>query len=160
VVTHLEPLAIASNLTQAENTRLDHVLLTLGNLFRIYDNVDETDHDVKEGIQASLEIRWAKADQDAFILAVFLTPYIRADLFNRKIIQFTPAGIYGIVKHMYKRVFREEPDFDLHAACMDCYKCREEFSDDAMHLNDLEAAAKADVSALCCQTTLVCSPHH
>ncbi|KAF8163038.1 ribonuclease H-like domain-containing protein [Crassisporium funariophilum] len=32
----LEPLAIAANITQASHTRLDHVLLTLGNLFRIY----------------------------------------------------------------------------------------------------------------------------
>jgi len=156
MVTHLEPLAIASNLTQAESTRLDHVLLTLGNLFRIYNNMEDHDSDVKEGIQASLEKRWAKADQDAFILGVFFNPYIRADLFNRKIIQFTPAGIYGIVKRMYKRVFREEPDFDLHAACMDYYKCRAEFSDDAMHLDDLEAAAKAEVSALLCRITIVC----
>ena len=145
MVTHLEPLAIASNTTQAENTRLDHVLLTLGNLFHIYDNMDDADHDVKDGIKASLEKRWAKADQDVFILAVFFNPYIRADLFSRKIIQLTPAGMYGIVKRMYKRVFREEPEFGLHVACMDYYKCRSEFSDDAMHLNDLEEAVKGKV---------------
>jgi hypothetical protein len=145
MVTHLEPLAIASNLTQAEHTRLDHVLLTLGNLYRIYNEMDDTDSETKECIHASLEKRWARADQDAFILAVFFNPYIRADLFNRKIIQFTPAGIYGIVKRMYKRVFREDPDFDLHSACMDYYKCREEFSDEAMHLEVLEVAANTKV---------------
>lgn len=39
----LEPLAIAANVTQASHTRLDHVLITLGNLFRLYTeaNIDE-----------------------------------------------------------------------------------------------------------------------
>jgi hypothetical protein len=32
----LEPLAIANNVTQAHYTHLDHVGLTLGNLYRIY----------------------------------------------------------------------------------------------------------------------------
>ncbi|KAH9916937.1 ribonuclease H-like domain-containing protein, partial [Amylocystis lapponica] len=41
--THLEPLAIGANVTQAPSTRLDHVLLTLANLFRIY-----TGRDVEE----------------------------------------------------------------------------------------------------------------
>ena len=67
-MTHLEPLAIASNVTQAEHTRLDHVLITLGNLFRIYDGMAESDEEIQVGIQASLETRWAKADQDPFIL--------------------------------------------------------------------------------------------
>ncbi|KAH9961857.1 ribonuclease H-like domain-containing protein, partial [Lactifluus volemus] len=36
ICVHLEPLAIAANVAQASHTRLDHVLLMLGNLFRIY----------------------------------------------------------------------------------------------------------------------------
>jgi len=32
----LEPLTIANNVTQARYTRLDHVGLTLANLYRIY----------------------------------------------------------------------------------------------------------------------------
>jgi hypothetical protein len=146
MVTHLEPLTIASNLTQAENTCLDHVLLTLSNLFRIYDDTGDADHDIKNGIQASLEKRWAKADQDPFILTIFFNPYIHADLFNRKIIQFMPASMYGIVKCVYKCIFRTEPDFDLHAACLDYYKCREEFSDDAVH-DELEGTANAKVGS-------------
>ena len=156
MVTHLEPIAITSNITQAESTHLNHVLLTLRNLFCIYNNMEDHASDVKEGIQASLEKRWVKADQDAFILSIFFNPYICADLFNWKIIQFTPAGIYGIVKHMYEHVFCKELDFGLHAACMDYYKCHTEFSDDAMHLDDLKATAKAEVSTLLCQITIVC----
>jgi hypothetical protein len=105
----------------------------------------DADHDIKNGIQASLKKRWEKANQDPFVLAIFFNPYIRADLFNRKIIQFMPAGMYGIVKHVYKHIFCTEPDFDLHATCLNYYKCREEFSDDAMHLYELEGAANAKV---------------
>ncbi|KAJ7874609.1 ribonuclease H-like domain-containing protein, partial [Mycena leptocephala] len=36
IVNHLEPLAIASNILQSPNCRLDTVLLTLANLFRIF----------------------------------------------------------------------------------------------------------------------------
>jgi hypothetical protein len=38
--TILEPLAIANNVTQATNTRIDHVAITLGNLYRIYNNAN------------------------------------------------------------------------------------------------------------------------
>ncbi len=148
MLTHLEPLAISANITQADDTRLDHILLSLGNLYRIYDGMGEEDAAVKQGIHASLEKRWANADQDPFILAVFFNPYIRADLFNRRIIQFTPAGIYGIIRRVYKRIFRvgdDALDYELHSACMDYYNSREEFSDEAMSINHLEAAAKAKV---------------
>jgi hypothetical protein len=60
---------------QATHTRLDHVLLTLGNLFCIYSN-PELDTEVHTVIHASLERRWAKADQDVFVMAVFLNPYV------------------------------------------------------------------------------------
>jgi len=46
---------------------------------------------------------------------------------------------------MYKRVFVRSQNLGLHAACMDYYKCCSEFSDDAMHLNDLEEAVKGKV---------------
>jgi hypothetical protein len=65
----LEPLAIATNITQAPHTRLDHVLLTLGNLYRIYSTL-EFDDEVCTAILASLEKWRAKADQGVFILAV------------------------------------------------------------------------------------------
>ncbi|KAL6302503.1 ribonuclease H-like domain-containing protein [Sparassis latifolia] len=80
--THLEPLAIAMNITQAPHTRLDHVLLTLANLYRIYSSPD-TEDQVQSKILDSLEKRWKKADQDVFILAVFFNPYTRGRCFDR-----------------------------------------------------------------------------
>jgi hypothetical protein len=89
----LEPLAIAANITQAPHTHLDHVLLTLGNLYRIYSNL-EFDVEVRTAILASLEKRWAKADQEVFILAVFLNPYIRHCCFSHSAL--TDADIYNM----------------------------------------------------------------
>jgi hypothetical protein len=67
----LEPLAIAANKTQAPHTRLDYVLLTLGNLYCIYSKNLEFDVEVHTAILASLEKQWAKADQEVFIPTVF-----------------------------------------------------------------------------------------
>jgi hypothetical protein len=69
----LEPLAIAANITQAAHTWLDHVLLTLGNLLHIYSN-PMLDSQIHGAILGSLKKHWAKANQDMFILAVFLNP--------------------------------------------------------------------------------------
>jgi len=72
----LEPLAITANVAQALHTHLDHVLLMLGNLARIFSQNLEFDKDLHLGILTSLEKRWKKADQDVFIMAVFLNPFI------------------------------------------------------------------------------------
>jgi len=51
----LEPLAIAANVAQALHTHLDHVLLMLGNLARIFSQNLEFDKDLCLGILASLK---------------------------------------------------------------------------------------------------------
>jgi hypothetical protein len=77
---HLEPLAIAANITQASNTRLHHVLTTLANLYCIYSNLNlEEDSDVRNQVLASLEKRWAAANQDPFIATIVLNPFLRGD---------------------------------------------------------------------------------
>ena len=52
----LEPLAIAANVTQAAYTCLDHVLLTLGNLYQTYSH-PELDRAVADKITNSLQKR-------------------------------------------------------------------------------------------------------
>jgi len=63
----LEPLAIAKNVTQANYTRLDHVLLTLRNLYETY-SMMTLEQPIRDAVIDSLEKRWAAADQDVFIL--------------------------------------------------------------------------------------------
>jgi hypothetical protein len=50
----LELLAIAANITQAAHTRLNHVLLMLGNLFHIYSH-PSLESQIKEQIIGSLK---------------------------------------------------------------------------------------------------------
>ncbi|KAH9955968.1 hypothetical protein BGW80DRAFT_1257947 [Lactifluus volemus] len=118
---HLEPLAIAANITQASNTRLYHVLTTLANLHCIYSNLNlEEDSDVRNQVLTSLEKRWAAADQDPFIAAVVLNPFLRGDFLGRHI-ALTPIGLCNMLKRLHSRVFRVAVDADFQAAlCVGC----------------------------------------
>ncbi|KAJ6618926.1 ribonuclease H-like domain-containing protein [Mycena sp. CBHHK59/15] len=86
VSRYLTPLAVASNVTQGANTRLDHVLVTLAVLYHRYStdikSFDCAAHNTV--ICASLAKRWKalKHDQDFYILAVFFNPFLRAFFFN------------------------------------------------------------------------------
>jgi TRAP-type mannitol/chloroaromatic compound transport system permease small subunit len=72
---HLEPLAIAANITQESDTQLYHVLTTLANLYCIYSNLSlPEDQEVHYEVLASLEKCWAAADQDPLLLLLFLIP--------------------------------------------------------------------------------------
>lgn len=129
----LEPLAIAANVSQAAHTQLDHVLLTLGNL--VYSTQMEAfDEDIRLGILKSLEKRWKKADQDIFVVAVFLNPFIRATLFKKEFL--TEAQLYTIVERVYVHVMRcsADEDLDFLQAFEDYKWSRGEFSDDSMSL--------------------------
>jgi len=72
----LEPLAIANNVTQSTSTHINHVALTLGNLYQIYNNAD-LEGPLCDWVLWSLSKRWKAADQDVFILSVVLHPWIR-----------------------------------------------------------------------------------
>ncbi|KAF8964938.1 hypothetical protein BDZ97DRAFT_2074991 [Flammula alnicola] len=121
----LEPLAIAANVSQAAHTRLDHILLTLGNLFRQYSDSESTafDEDLRLGVLKSLEKRWKKVDQDIFIVAVFLNPYIRAKLFKQQFL--TEAQLYNIVEQLYERLMRCTADLGFMDAFDDYKRSRE-----------------------------------
>ena len=146
---HLEPLAIAANITQASNTRLYHVLTTLANLYRIYSNLNlEEDAETREQVLASLEKRWAAADQDPFIAAVVLNPFLRGDLRNLfgKHVSLTPIGLCNMLKRLLSRVFKMNADADFQAAFMDYYNGRNEFSPERMCLADWSIMAENNVS--------------
>jgi hypothetical protein len=66
---------------QATYTRIDHVMLTLGNLYKTY-NKPELEAPIRERVLSSLELRWAAVDQDVFILAALFHPWICTRAFN------------------------------------------------------------------------------
>ncbi|KAF8256832.1 hypothetical protein EI94DRAFT_1836472 [Lactarius quietus] len=140
--SHLHPLVIAANITQASTTRLDHVLTTLGNLFRIYSDAQLEDA-VRTKVLASLEKRWAAADQDPFIAAVILNPYLRGKCFSRANALLTPIGLCNMLKHLHLRVFGLAVDSQFQSAFMDYYNGREEFSNVFLSLEAWEDMAKA-----------------
>src|SRR5271170_974873 len=103
---HLEPLAIATNITQASFCRLDQVLMTFGHLTMQYKSMTDVDDVVGcNAIIASLEARWATADQEIFIAAVVLNPFYQSTPFSA--LQFlTNAGIYSMLSRLWERFYR------------------------------------------------------
>ncbi|KAF8256976.1 hypothetical protein EI94DRAFT_1761551, partial [Lactarius quietus] len=141
--SHLEPLAIAANITQESNTQLYHVLTTLANLYRIYSNLSLPDDlDMRDEVLASLEKRWAAVDQDPFIAAIILNPFLRGDFLARQHIALTPIGLCNMLKRLHSRVFQMDVDTSFHAAFMDYFNRREEFSPESMALVDWADMAK------------------
>jgi hypothetical protein len=113
--THLEPLARAANLAQAAFCRLDQILLTFGSLCMHYDNLRTKDPADLTGCTAiidSIEKRWAKADQDVFVAAVILNPFIKTAPFSSQTRLVTRASILSLLKRLYARFFSitEEED--------------------------------------------------
>lgn len=139
----LEPLAIANNVTQAGHTRLDHVLLTLGNLFHIYSN-PKLDTAIRTKILASLEKRWSAADQDVFILAVLFNPYIRHQCFSRSALSH--ADLYDMAERVYKRVFQKDADVAFLVGFTDYYNGEGEYSHERMKLDLLKEKYNNEVS--------------
>ncbi|KIM73621.1 hypothetical protein PILCRDRAFT_80982, partial [Piloderma croceum F 1598] len=109
----LEPLAIANNVTQARYTRLDHVGLTLANLYRIYSS---------STIEAPIHV---------FILAMHLHPWIRGRCFAKTL---SRSGLYNMAENVYKRVFEQEPGWGLLREFMDYSEGLGVYSDESMRL--------------------------
>ncbi|KAI0060343.1 hypothetical protein BV25DRAFT_948780 [Artomyces pyxidatus] len=138
IKAHLEPLAIAANVTQAPHTRADHVLLSLANLYRIY-STSTIDSAVQQKIHDSLERRWKAADQDIFILAVFFNPYLRASCFSRAAL--TQGALNHIAKKVFKQLFQSDPNSDFVRGLLEYANRKAEFSDEAMMLEDSKLMA-------------------
>ena len=111
---------------------LDHVLLTLGNLFRIYSD-PRLDLQIQKTILGSLEKHWAKADQDVFILAVFLNPYIQWQPLS--LTALTNAGICEVAAWVFTHIFNKDPDLNFLKAFEGYFNNQAEFSNETMALD-------------------------
>lgn len=120
---HLEPLAIAANVTQSMFCRLDEVLLTFGALMLSYRNLrgqPNGDRAACDAILASLERRWSNADQEVFIAAVILNPFFKHQPF-KTLPRFQPAKIYDSFIQLWMRFFPRDPipTVDLYQNVLD-----------------------------------------
>jgi hypothetical protein len=66
---------------------------------------DPADIPGSDAIIDSIKKRWVKADQDIFIAAVLLNPFIKNMPFSSQVRLLTRAGILGLMKHLYKCFF-------------------------------------------------------
>jgi hypothetical protein len=132
---------VAANITQGSNTPLDHVLTTLGNLYHIYSTAD-LDADVQERVLGSLEKRWAAADQDPFIAAVVLNPFLRGRCLSRA----TPISLCNMLKSLHYRIFKEVADSNFQSTFMDYYNERKEFQPEFMSQVEWVTIANEKVS--------------
>ena len=144
---HLELLAIATNITQGSNTRLYHVVTTLGNLYHIYSNPHVTE-DVCNAIQGSLEKHWAAADQAPFLAALVLNPYLRGSCFSHLDINLTPIGLCNMLKQLHLRCFRQEAGMEFQSTFMDYYNQHNEFSPEFMSQDSWEETVRQEVCLL------------
>jgi hypothetical protein len=138
----LQPLAVASNVTQGDDARLDVVLLTLANLFRIYADERAFKPDIRKVVHASLEKRWAKADRPAFLFAAIFNPYIRRDCFNTRsfIFDFPLEETY---MHLYNIKNSLDVPFDVRAGFLAYVRREGRWSDVRMGLAALQRKADA-----------------
>lgn len=142
----LEPLAIANNVTQGNRTRIDMVAVTLANLFHIYTN-PALDNEIREALHKSLEKRWANADQQVFIMAVFLNPYLRMALFAPGILSFNK--IYEIAAVLYKRFYNAEVTHTFRTILLDYASLRGLYGRDTMALDFYSKKAEETVRIYC-----------
>jgi hypothetical protein len=126
----LEPLAIANNITQAHYTHLDHIGLTLANLYRIYSS-SKIEAPIRDRVLSSLKKQWCTADQDVFILAIHLHPWIRGRCFTKTLSRLV---LYNMTKSVYKRVFEQEPGWALLWEFIDYSEGMGIYSDKSMRL--------------------------
>ncbi|KAI0771477.1 ribonuclease H-like domain-containing protein [Trametes elegans] len=135
---HLAPFSIATNIAQADNTRLDTILLTLGKLACIFSDPVEIDPRTRTTILTLLEDRWKKVgdNREIFILALLFNPYVRRDCFNSANPALTVASLWRIFKRVFRRMMQREPDVQVMRAFSDYLARVGQWSDESMMLQD------------------------
>lgn len=146
---HLEPLAVAANITQASFCRLDQVLMTFGYLVMQYINMtDAKDQKGRDAILQSIEAHWARADQEIFIAAVILNPFFQSTPFAAHRC-FTNAGIHSMIDRLWKQFYDgSEPPPELHQQTRDYLNRTGFFEDLDSQIKIATIAAEREVSVL------------
>lgn len=147
MLKHLEPLARAANITQSDSARLDVVLVTLANLYHYFSSTDGLVADAARAVRESLERRWAKADQDIFLLALVLNPYIRTTCFAQGSPFRMPGKIRQLAEAAFERFYGTPPGMDFGNELVNYLSKKGAWSDEQMKLKHLKDQAKIEVRA-------------
>ncbi|THU90830.1 hypothetical protein K435DRAFT_910345, partial [Dendrothele bispora CBS 962.96] len=139
----LHPFAIAANIIQADNCRLDTVLFALANLYRIHSTSTTIDRRICNAVIVSLDKRWKKADKDIFILAVIFNPYIRGKAFNPENELSTAGRLWHLVKTAFHRFSRgQEANADFKDSFTMYYRGVGRWSEEGMSLKGYRESAE------------------
>ncbi|TFY64461.1 hypothetical protein EVG20_g5940 [Dentipellis fragilis] len=138
---HLHPLAVATNLLQTDHTRLDIVLVTLANLYRVFSD-SQFDTSIRDAVLSSLEKRWGKQDQAIFILAAVFNPTIRVFAFAVDSPFRVPNVIQSLAAEAFRRLFSIEPDHDFMTAVTQYLHNTGPWTDERLGLERFKAEAK------------------
>ncbi|KAF8578694.1 hypothetical protein K439DRAFT_1648725 [Ramaria rubella] len=141
---HLEPLAVAANVTQAANCRVDQVLSTFVFLHICYSALlDPEDTLAQNAILSSIERRWSKTDQDVFIAGIFLNPFHKARPFCAASFS-TMAGLYSLLFRLWRQFYYGDPpaefylEFTEYVAGSGNFACMDNLMQGMMALAELE----------------------
>jgi hypothetical protein len=128
VTDHLEPLAIATNVTQSSLCRLDEVLLTFGTLYRHFISLTHGDDaTIRTAVISSLEKRWYASDQEIFIASVLLNPFYCAEPFSKTHYSFSKSSIQLLLSTLWRRFYKAEPPTNLWDSYMEYTEFRGPF---------------------------------
>lgn len=97
---------------------MDDVLLTFGWLVMEYAVMEEETPEDQEALNVlidSIELRWAKADQDVFIAAVILNPFLKLEPFCDGQSRFCTAAVHDLFSQLWQHFFEEGAPEDLYA---------------------------------------------
>ncbi|EJD34363.1 hypothetical protein AURDEDRAFT_76251 [Auricularia subglabra TFB-10046 SS5] len=139
---HLEPLAIAANATQSDCARLDVVGVMAANLRYYFATTLGLDRRAADAAIESLERRWAKVDQDIFILAIILNPFIRTSCFADGSPFRVPMLVVQLAEAAFQRFYDVTPCADFRAQLIDYLTSRGSWTADAMGLKTEKRRAK------------------
>lgn len=147
---HLEPLAIAANLSQSTFCRLDDVFITFGFLHARFLSFNEPEsRSVQTALISSLTKRWQKADREVFILTVILNPLIKLAPFKLSSRLFQLAKLQILVQRTWGRLYKEEAPIDLSTQIQDYLRGEGDFEDleHAVKMEKLMAEKKVNIYA-------------
>lgn len=139
---------MAANVTQSDCARLDIVLITLANLYHYFATAPNLDAAAAAAVLASLERRWAKADQDIFLLALVFNPYVRVSCFAEDSPFRVPGKIYELAKSAFRRFYNMEPGMNFQNELTDYLQGVGLWTEEGMQLSERELQAKAEVRDL------------
>ena len=148
IQSHLRPFAIATNITQASHCKLDHALLAFGALYYAFDNLrDEGDEPIKVAVMTSLEKRWAKCDQEPFILAVLLNPEIKSSLISARSTFGMANAVYMLCIRLWTRFFGSIPSHGLQQQLQDWFSFHGQFQDARIWVDTCKRDANGNASS-------------